>query len=181
MPAVALVKRFTDTHDHAQPRRQRGFGLGAHDGVGLAMIAATLAVSDDDKARTDVGQHRRRDIAGMRAFDGGVAILPPDADGRDFFTQQAEQWKRRRQRDLNTTVALRAPVDGARLGQHGPGAIHLPVAHDIGSMRHKPLLVPEFLSPIPRKRFRRAARSSGIGLFPMRLPNARRDCKMPMG
>ena len=64
---ITLSFGFADTDDDLQPGGARRLRLGADVGVGLVAVGAALAVPDDDKTSTGIGQHRCRNTPGMRA------------------------------------------------------------------------------------------------------------------
>ena len=46
------------------------------------MVGAALGMAEDHPGRAGIAQHGGRDVAGMRAAGGGVAVLPADRDRR---------------------------------------------------------------------------------------------------
>lgn len=129
---VALLARLAHADDRRQSRRDRGPGLGLDHLVGFTVVRAPFRMTDDDVARADVGQHRRREVAGMRAVGGGMAVLPADLDGRADGRDGKDIGQRRRRADEEVDLAAQAGVVTLENRAEGLGggsrAVHLPVA-----------------------------------------------------
>ena len=78
---LALRELLADAQDRPQARVERPAELAADQLVGLARVASPLGVADDDPGR-EPDQHRRRDLAGVRAGQLVVDVLGADADVR---------------------------------------------------------------------------------------------------
>ena len=100
------------------------------------MVLPTLAMAKDNEFGTGIGDHSGRDIARMRAFAPGVAILCTHADLLGLTVDRVDQRVRRCKRDLDLHQVLRCTVNRAGLRKHGARAVHFPVANDIGPFGH---------------------------------------------
>ena len=115
----------------------RRFGLGLDHRVAFAVIGPPFAVADDNEAGAGVLDHRGGNVAGVRAALGSMAILRTDADQAGFLARRVDQGERRRQGHLDLHQALGGAIDGARFRQHRTGPVHLPVADNIRTFRHR--------------------------------------------
>lgn len=79
-PCPALRLRLADADDRDETRTPCGLRLGRDGCVVLAVIGAPLRMSDDHQAGVGIGQHFRRQIAGMGATRRRMAILRPDSE-----------------------------------------------------------------------------------------------------
>src|SRR5690606_26090906 len=69
--------------------------------------------------------------------------------------------ERRSERDFHADQPLRCAVDGARFGQHGAGAMHLPVSDDIQPLGHVYSLLSRRPGGLrPRRRYKQQGRLS---------------------
>mgnify|MGYP006420785167 CR=1 FL=1 len=84
---------FPDANDGRKSGGQSGLGLRRHDPTRFAVAMATFGMADDDIATSRVGEHRRRNIAGMRTLGLNVTILPADRHRRvaEFFAYGRQQ------------------------------------------------------------------------------------------
>ena len=64
----------------SRPARHAALALAATTASRLAMILATLGMSDDDGRRSGVPQHLRADVAGERTRSLSVAVLAAELD-----------------------------------------------------------------------------------------------------
>ena len=92
-----------------RPSRKRRLRLGPHVGVAFAMRLAPLAVADDGQRGAGVLEHRRADVAGMRALVGGMDILATDRKARRGAHGALDERRRHAQGDV-AAGALRAPA-----------------------------------------------------------------------
>src|SRR5262245_51801738 len=76
----ALLQRLADADDGGEPRPVGRLGLGADDGIGLAMPGATLRMAEDHRRAPGVLQHFGGNIAGEGARGRGMTILPSHRD-----------------------------------------------------------------------------------------------------
>ena len=133
---LALGPGLADADDGDDAGAPCGFRLGAHDGVGLAVVGAALGVADDDMRGAGVLQHLGRDVAGVRAALLRVAVLAADLDrrGRQHLdgTRQQRGGRADQRVGLGVEPAHEAVPDGAQLVQRRACAVHLPVAGDQG-------------------------------------------------
>ena len=132
--ALALSKRFADADDRRQPSGDRRLGLAPHERIGLAMVGAALGMAHDDKSGAGVAQHAGRDVAGVRAGDPGVAILPADRDRRvaEARARRMDQGRGRTQRQVDPARerGRKSARDRLHGVERGENAVHLPVAGD---------------------------------------------------
>ena len=71
-------QRFADAQDDEQAGLEPRLRLGPDMLVALALRLAPFGVPDDDDRRPGIGEHRRRDAAGMGAGFGVVNVLGSD-------------------------------------------------------------------------------------------------------
>ena len=90
----------------------------------------------NDKVCANIGQHRCRNVASVRALCFGMAILPADADRAYRIANCCDPREWGGQRDLNIWVPLSRSINRTRFGKHGSSAVHLPITDDIGSLCH---------------------------------------------
>ena len=76
--ALALLLGLADAQHRQQPGVERGRHLLGQRPVGLAEQLAPLGVPEDHAVHADLGQHRRRDLAGERALVRVVHVLGED-------------------------------------------------------------------------------------------------------
>ncbi len=100
------------------------------------MVGAAFAVADDHEARTGVLEHRRGNIAGMRAAVRRVAILRADADKARFLMGRVDQRVRRREA-TSALISRSAARSIERASESIARVPHLPIADDIGALRHR--------------------------------------------
>ena len=75
LAGLADLEALADAHDRGHVRGQRLVRLGVDDLVGLGVVLAALGVADDDVGAAELGQHRRRDLAGVGAGVLGRDVL----------------------------------------------------------------------------------------------------------
>ena len=143
-PISRSALRLADADDGDEPGAPRGFRLGAHDGVGLAVVGAALGMADDDMRGAGVLQHLGRDVAGMRAAFLGVAVLAAGLDRRAATGSRRPASSSVAGTQISASVSASRPLMkpwpiGAQLVERGAGAVHLPVAGDqrADSWRHR--------------------------------------------
>ena len=100
------------------------------------MVLPPLAMTEDHELGAGIGNHGCIDVASVRAFGSGMAILRADADLFGLFMHRVDQRVRRGNGDFDLHVALRCTVDGACFGKHGARAVHFPVSDDVGPFGH---------------------------------------------
>ena len=137
---IAGLLAFAAAQYHAQTCCKRGFDLGLYQGIALCVVAAPLAVAQDDELCAGVRDHCRRDIASVCAAVGKVAILSADADLTCLAVDWMNQCVWRRNCNLHFHVTLGRAVHRARLREHCPRAMHLPVSNNIGPFSHRIVL-----------------------------------------
>jgi hypothetical protein len=93
------------------------------------MVGAAFGMADDHMGRTRVGQHRGRDVAGVRAGGGRVAILPAQRDGAASGASghPGQQRRGRAEDDLDRRRGV-GRDEAVDLGQAVARAVHLPVS-----------------------------------------------------
>ena len=82
LAGIALGARLADTDDGKEagaPRRKR---LGAHHGIGFAVVVAAFGMADDDGTGAGIFEHFGGNIAGIGAGRFGMAVLAADGDAR---------------------------------------------------------------------------------------------------
>ena len=79
---LALRERLADADDRRELVRERGLGLVGDELVALGVQRAALGVADDHVAAAELGQHRRRHLAGVGARLVRRAVLRAPGDGR---------------------------------------------------------------------------------------------------
>ena len=79
LPGLAFLEPLPDAQDRPQPGIDRASELAPDELVGLEGVAAPLGVADDDPCR-EADEHRRRDLAGVRALQLVMDVLGPDTD-----------------------------------------------------------------------------------------------------
>ena len=72
---VALLLRLADAGDDAEARLERRLRASRDARVGLAEVLPPLRVADDRAVDAELEQHRRRDLAGVRALGLPVHVL----------------------------------------------------------------------------------------------------------
>jgi hypothetical protein len=92
---LAIGELLTDAQDRPQPELGAAQDLPADQLVVLVLVAPPLAVPDDAPAR-QVGDHRRRDLARVRAERFGVDVLY--ADGNTGVGKRARHGLERHER-----------------------------------------------------------------------------------
>ena len=100
------------------------------------MVLAPFAVAEDDDFGTRIQNHCGRHVTGESTVFGMMTILRAHADLLYFLVDRVDQREWRGQRDLYLHQALRGAVDRARFRQHRTGAVHFPIANNIGSLGH---------------------------------------------
>ena len=101
--------------------------------VGLAGIPTALGVADDDPGR-EAGEHRRRDLAGVRALELVVDGLRADRDGRVSLGErltdcrEADERRADHPHDAGHPRSLRDRA--GKLAGIGGRRVHLPVRRD---------------------------------------------------
>ena len=75
LAGLALCLGFADAEDGEQPGAPGGLGLGADQGVGLAVVGPPLGVADDDELAAGIGDHLGGNVAGMGARGCRMAVL----------------------------------------------------------------------------------------------------------
>ena len=81
LAGVALLLDLADAEDRLQAGEQRRWDLARQRLVGLAEVAATLGVAEEDSLDAGLDQHRRRDLAGEGARAVLVHVLGADPHG----------------------------------------------------------------------------------------------------
>ena len=119
----------------------KAFGGAGYDIGSLLDSSSTVlerldAVADQNRASTQILEHRRRDRAGEGALGLAVAILPADIQRLGRFGHGMNQRERRRDPHTHAGMALRPAIDGSRLAQRRAQTVHLPVADNIRPVRH---------------------------------------------
>ena len=76
---LALVLGLADAEDRLEARLQRRGHLLLQRAVGLAEVLAPLGVAEHHAVDAELGQHRRRDLAGVGALGLLVHVLGADA------------------------------------------------------------------------------------------------------
>src|SRR5207247_334256 len=130
-----LLRRLADAEDRREPVGHGGAELEIDDLVGLADLLAPFGVADEHPTAAEVGEHRRRDLAGVGARGLVVTRLRPELDraAGEHLGDGGEGGEGRADDDLHPArapdrVADRAGED-ARLRDR---PVHLPVADDDG-------------------------------------------------
>ena len=107
--------------------------LAADQLVGLAGVAPALGVADDDPVR-EAGEHRRRDLAGVRALELVMDVLGADPDVRVGLGERVAdrgEADERRADDPGHAGHPRPRRDRPReVARVGRGRVHLPIAGD---------------------------------------------------
>ncbi len=139
LAGIALGARLADTDDGKEagaPRRKR---LGAHHGVGLAVIVAAFGMADDDGAGAGILEHFGGNIAGIGAGRFGMAVLAADGDARAARQRRKARQQRRRRtyHKVGVGQAAGAGDDGLKLAGASRKPVHLPIASDQRSARHR--------------------------------------------
>ena len=80
LPRLALVERLAAAHDRRHAVRLDRGDLAVHHLVGLAEDLAALGVADDHVDDVELGEERRRHLAGERARVLPVAVLGAEVD-----------------------------------------------------------------------------------------------------
>jgi len=131
---LALRLALAQADDRHQAGRGGGARLRGDGGVGLVMRGAALRMADDDIRTTEVGQHGRGDVAGVRALGLAVAILAADRDRRagERLAERSDQGRGRAdehvaRRGFAADMNQQRRREALRLD---PAAVHLPVAGD---------------------------------------------------
>ena len=78
---LALLVRLADARDHAQAGLERRRGPPGDRLVGLAEVLPPLGVADERAGDAELEQHRRRDLAGVRALAAPVHVLRERSSG----------------------------------------------------------------------------------------------------
>ena len=135
---LAFGARLPDANDREQAGALRRQRLGAHGGIGLAVIAPAFGMTDDDRGGPGILEHFRRNIPGISARGHGVAILAPDRHGRSArgFRKARDQRCRRTHDQVDLGQAWRAGDDLSQVGDRAVEAIHFPIAGDQRTARH---------------------------------------------
>src|SRR5664280_868208 len=140
LASLALLERLADAEDHVEAGALGRLSAGAGGGVALAEVLPPLRVAGDHPAHPELGEHRRRDLAGERAAVLPVAVLGADRDlgaGRDQHGR-GEQRERRADDDLRTGPGH--PLhQGLEVRLHRRDRpVHLPVGGDERPAAHAP-------------------------------------------
>ena len=110
LAGLALLQRLADAHDRRHPVALDRRGLVGHHAIGLAEQLAPLAVPADHVAHLQLGQERRRDLAGEGALVLPVAVLGAEGErqvvGGDQRLDAADVGERRMDADVDVLGRL---------------------------------------------------------------------------
>ena len=125
-----------------RPCASAGAGLLGDERVALAVQRAPLGMADDDVAAAELGEHRRRDLAGERAADRGSSnparprrSALPCSSGGDLARGTAPA---RRPRHLGAPSGADFSSASSSAALAATAAVHLPVADDQRASRRSP-------------------------------------------
>src|SRR5580704_6843517 len=138
LAGIAFGARLADTDDGEEAGAARRQRLGAHHGIGLAVIVPALGMADDDGAGAGIFEHFGGDIARIGAGRLGVAVLAADGDARTArrLGKARHQRSRRTYYKVGTGQTAGAGDDRLKLAGRGRKPVHFPIASDQRTARH---------------------------------------------
>ncbi len=130
---IALLLGLADADDGDQSGAPGRFGLLAHQRIGFAVVGAALGMADDDGRGAGIGQHFRRQIAGVGAGSLGMTILGADRElgAPRLAGKSCDQGGGRAHQQIGLGGHRGGARDhGVEFGHGRFQAVHFPVARD---------------------------------------------------